>query len=123
MTHKMLSSTFCVHPGFTVYAGPPVDAAQIASLVSQARYITRPAVDMDSLQKPDDGSLVMDTPPDPRSGATSITLDPPEWIHRSFITDSRAVDRILRHPGSGRSKAQDPFEPGAPPGVAADSPQ
>jgi hypothetical protein len=71
-----------VHPGFSVYAGPPVDAAAIASLESQARYITRPAVAMDSLQKLDDGCLVMDTPPDPRTGATSITLDPLEWIHR-----------------------------------------
>jgi hypothetical protein len=41
----------------------------------------------------------------------------------SFITDPRVVDRILRHLGSERWKAQDPFEPRAPPGVIADSPQ
>ena len=78
-----------VHPGFSLYAGPPVDAAEIASLQSQARYITRPAVAMDALQKLDDGNLVMDTPPDSRTGATSITLDPLEWIHRltSHIPD------------------------------------
>lgn len=37
----------------------------------------------------DDGKLVMDTPPDPRTGATSITFDPLEWIHRltSHIPD------------------------------------
>ena len=139
----------------------------------------------------------MDTPPDPKTGTTSITLDPLEWIHRltshipdprrhcqrfygayanrtrisvspldgqsaasaasihprqedpdssrearstwarlirkifeadpllcscgarmrivSFITDPRAVDHILRHLQSGHSKAQDPFEPRAPP--------
>jgi hypothetical protein len=77
--HNLLS---WVHPGFSVYAGPPVIAAEIASLEAQARYITRPAVAMDSLQKFDDGKLVMDTPPDPRTGATSITLDPLDWIHR-----------------------------------------
>ena len=84
--HNLLS---WVHPGFSVYAGSPVDAAEIASLQSQARYITRPAVAMDALQKLDDGNLVMDTPPDPRTGATSITLDPLEWIHRltSHIPD------------------------------------
>jgi hypothetical protein len=37
----------------------------------------------------------------------------------SFITDPRVVDRILRHLESGRSKAQDPFEPRAPPAAAA----
>jgi hypothetical protein len=65
-----------VHPGFSVYASSPVEGAGTASLESQARYITRPAVALDSLRRLDDGNLVMDTPPDPRTGATSITLDP-----------------------------------------------
>jgi hypothetical protein len=66
-----------------------VEAAEIAALESQARYITRPAVAMDSLQKLDDANLIMETPPDPRTGATSIELDPLEWIHRitSHIPD------------------------------------
>jgi hypothetical protein len=78
-----------VHPGFSVYAGPPVDAARIASIESQARYITRPVLAMDALEKLDNGSLVLKTPPDPRTGATSIELDPLEWIHRitSHIPD------------------------------------
>jgi hypothetical protein len=78
-----------VHSGFSVYAGPPVEAAEIPSLESQARYITRPVLAMDALEKLDGGSLVLETPPDPRSGATSITLDPIEWIHRitSHIPD------------------------------------
>ena len=71
-----------VHPGFSAYAGPPVHAAAIASLESQARYITRPALAMDALRELDDGRLAMETPPDPRTGATSIELDPLEWIHR-----------------------------------------
>jgi hypothetical protein len=72
-----------------VYAGPLVEAAEIAALESQARYITRPAVAMNSLQKLDDGNLVIDTPPDPRTGAPSIELDPLECIHRitSHIPD------------------------------------
>ena len=78
-----------VHAGFSVFAGPPVDAAEIASLESQARYITRPALAMDALRELDDGRLVMETPPDPRTRATSIELDPLEWIHRitSHIPD------------------------------------
>jgi hypothetical protein len=79
-----------VHRVFSVYAGPPVDAAEIASLESQARSITRPVLAMDALEKHGDGSLVLHTPPDPRSGATSIELDPLEWIHRitSHIPDA-----------------------------------
>jgi hypothetical protein len=58
-----------------------VEAAEIASLEAQARYITRPVLAMDALEKLDDGRLVLETPPDPRTGVTSIELDPPEWIH------------------------------------------
>ncbi len=71
-----------VHPGFSVLAGPPVEASEIASLESQARHITRPVLAMDALEKQADGKLVLETPPDPRTGATSIELDPLEWIHR-----------------------------------------
>jgi len=56
---------------------------------SQARYITRPVLAMDALEKHDDGRLVLKTPPDPRTGATSIEPDALEWIHRitSHIPD------------------------------------
>jgi len=43
--HNLLS---WVHPGFSVFAGPPVEAAALASLESQGRYITRPALAMDA---------------------------------------------------------------------------
>ena len=79
----------CVHPGFSVYAGPPAHAADIASIESQARYITRPALALDALRRLDNGSLALDTPPDPKTGATCMELDPLEWIHRitSHIPD------------------------------------
>jgi len=59
-----------------------VEAAALASLESQSRYITRPALAMDALRKLEDGSLSLETPPDPRSGTTRLVLDPHEWIHR-----------------------------------------
>jgi hypothetical protein len=37
----------------------------------------------------------------------------------SFITDPRVIDRILRHRESERCKANDPFEPRAPPRLRA----
>ena len=77
--HNLLS---WVHPGFSVFAGPPVDGAAVASLESQGRYITRPALGMGALEKVDDDNLALETPPDPRTGATRVVLDPMEWIHR-----------------------------------------
>jgi hypothetical protein len=71
-----------VHPGFSVFAGPPVEPSALTSLESQARYITRPALAMDALQQLEDGCLAMETPRDLRTGATSLALDPLEWIHR-----------------------------------------
>jgi hypothetical protein len=78
-----------VHSGFSVYAGPPVEAAEITALESQARYITRPVLAMDALEQLNDGRLVLQTPPDPRTGATFMEMDPVEWIHRitSHIPD------------------------------------
>jgi len=37
---------------------------------------------MDALEKLDDGTLALETRPDPRTGATRVVLDPLEWIHR-----------------------------------------
>jgi hypothetical protein len=65
-----------VHPGFSVFAGPPVEPGALELLESQARYIARPAMAMDTLRQRPDGTLAMETPPDPRSGATLIVLDP-----------------------------------------------
>ena len=57
--HNLLS---WVHPGFSVFAGPPADGAALASLESQGRYITRPALAMEALEKLADGRLTLETP-------------------------------------------------------------
>jgi hypothetical protein len=73
-----------VHPGFSVYAGPPVEASELTSLESQARYITRPALAMDALHKLDDGSLALETPPDPRT-AYGQNIYPFELFPKAFL--------------------------------------
>jgi len=72
----MLSSTFWVHSGFSVFAGPPVEAGETATLELQARYISRPALAMDVLQKQNDGSFAVQTDPDPNptSAVKSLSL-------------------------------------------------
>ena len=84
-----------VHPGFSVFAGLPVEAAS-ASLESQARYITRPSLAMDALRKRDDGTLAMQTPPEPRTGVAMVVFDPLEWIHRPYPRSRPALPTLLR---------------------------
>jgi len=59
-----------VHPGFSVYGGPPVHATEIATIESLARHITRPVLVMDALEKLDNGSRV-------RRNATLIPIHHP----------------------------------------------
>jgi len=49
----------------------------------------RAVLAMDALEKQADGRLAMETPPDPKTGATSMEMDPLAWIHRitSHIPD------------------------------------
>jgi hypothetical protein len=46
-----------------------VQPGDLEPLESQARYIARP-------------TMAMETPPDPHTGATRLVLDPLQWIDR-----------------------------------------
>ena len=46
-----------------------------------ARYIARPTLAIDSLRRRQDSLLEIQTPSDPRTGATVRIFDPLEWIH------------------------------------------
>jgi hypothetical protein len=89
-----------VHSGFSVYAGPPVAAGDTITLEQQARYISRPAVAMDALQKQQDGAIAMQTEPDPKTGATVILLDPLEWIHRISAHIADPGQHLTRYYGA-----------------------
>ena len=70
-----------VHPGFSVFAGPPISPEDRQQLEQLARYIARPPVAMEAIRKLDDGRLSVTTPPHPHTGASTIILDPLDWIH------------------------------------------
>jgi hypothetical protein len=77
------------HPGFSAFAGPPVEAGQIRPLECQARYITRPAMAMDSLKQQPDGTLTLQTPP------TLAPAPPPSrWIPWNGFTGSPLTYQI-----------------------------
>jgi len=120
--HNLLS---WVHHGFSVFAGPPVEAAALASLESQGRYITRPALAMDALRKLEDGYLALETPPDPRTGATLLVLDPHEWIHRisTHIPDPGSHCQRFYGAYSNRGRIVCAGEPADSPGAGAPAPE
>ena len=75
---------------------------------------------MDVLERLDDGKLVLETPPDPRTGATRLALDPLEWIHRitAHIPDPGSHCQrfygAYSNRGRVRAGARDKANPGGP---------
>jgi hypothetical protein len=53
---------------------------------------------MDALRQRPDGTLAVEIPPDPRSGATLLVLDPLEWIHRITTHIPDPVGRSVEKP-------------------------
>jgi len=47
-----------------------------------ARYAVRPPVAGDRIHETDDGRILLDIPPDPKTGDTVLSLDPMEWLRR-----------------------------------------
>jgi hypothetical protein len=64
---------------FAVFADSRIDAAELASLESQARYIIRPVFAMEALEKLDDGNLLWETPAQP-SAARPGNKPGMEWM-------------------------------------------
>jgi hypothetical protein len=89
-----------------------VDGVAVTSLESQGRYITRPA-------------LALQTPPDPRSGATLLVLDPLEWIHRitAHIPDPASHCQRFYGAYSNRGRIACAGKQARSPGAAAPAPQ
>ena len=67
--------------GFSAHCDKPARADDRSSLERWVRYITRAPIRIDTIGIDDEGRVRITTPPDPRSGATELVLDPLEWIH------------------------------------------
>jgi hypothetical protein len=68
--------------GFSVYGRHLILNEESARLAHMARYAVRPPVAMDRVHEGDDGQVLLDIPPDHRTGATVLSLDPLEWLRR-----------------------------------------
>ena len=92
--------------GFSAHADEPVEALDAASLERLARYVTRAPIRIDAIEIDDEGRVRITTPPDPRSGATELVLDPLQWIHAitSQIPDRRS--HVVRYYGAYASRTR-----------------
>jgi hypothetical protein len=68
--------------GFSVYARHLILHEEPARLAHMARYLVRPPVAADRVRTTGDGWVLLVIPADPRTGATSLALDPLEWVRR-----------------------------------------
>jgi hypothetical protein len=92
--------------GFSAHADEPIQAEDRASLERLVRYVSRAPIRIDAISVDDDGRVRITTPPDPRSGATELALDPFEWIHAitSQIPDRR--QHVVRYYGAYASRTR-----------------
>jgi hypothetical protein len=68
--------------GFSVYGRHLILNEEPARLAHMARYTLRAPVAEDRVREADDGTILLEIPPDPRSGDTVVTLHPLEYIRR-----------------------------------------
>ncbi len=68
--------------GFSVFGRHLILNEEPARLLHMARYAVRPPVAKDRIHESDDGRILLDIPPDPKTGDTVLLLDPMEWLRR-----------------------------------------
>ena len=68
--------------GFSVYGRHLILNEEPARLAHMARYAVRAPVSMDRVHTTDDGRVLLEIPPGPKTGATVLVLDPLEWVRR-----------------------------------------
>ena len=64
------------------------------------RYAVRPPVVMDRVHEGDDGQVLLEIPPDHRTGATVLSLDPTEWMWRTTIQIPAKGTHLVRYFGA-----------------------
>ena len=99
------------HSGFSVYARQVVTEDEAKRLKRLARYLTRPPLAQGRLRTATDGSLLLQTPPDPRTGAAMLRLDPLELIHRLTLQIPDPKQHLVRYYGAYANRARRKFRP------------
>jgi hypothetical protein len=109
--------------GFSVYGRHLILNEEPARLAHMARYAVRAPVAMDRVRETDDGRVLLEIPPDPKTGATVLALDPLEWVRRitNQIPDPKMHMTRLYGAYSNRARKIYRGEDGAAPVRVADA--
>ena len=65
-----------------------------------ARYAVRPPVAEDRIHQTDDGRILLDIPPDPKTGDSVLLLDPPQWLRRVTNQIPAPRSHLVRYYGA-----------------------
>ena len=68
--------------GFSVYGRHLILNEEPARLAHMARYAVRAPVAADRVRETEDGRVLLEIPPDPKTSATVLALDSIEWVRR-----------------------------------------
>ena len=77
-----------------------------ARLAHMARYAVRAPVSMDRVHTTDDGRVLLEIPPDPRTRATVLVLDPLEWVRRITNQVPERGQHQVRYYGAYSNRAR-----------------
>jgi hypothetical protein len=86
--------------GFSVHGAQVAHTDEPAKLERLARYISRAPFVLGKMELLADGRVRVETPPDPRSGQTSIVLDALEFVHRVTTQIPDARRHLIRYYGA-----------------------
>ena len=98
--------------GFSVYARHLILDEEPARLAHTARYLVRPPVAAGRVRASADGRVLLRIPPDPRTGATTIELEPLEWLRRltNQVPDPRR--HLVRYYGAYANRSRGLYRDG-----------
>ena len=88
------------HSGFSVQAGRQAAPGETSRVEEMGRYLARPPMPQDLPELLPDGRVLVPTPPDPRTGATELVLDPLELLHRIVIQIPAPGQHMVRYYGA-----------------------
>jgi hypothetical protein len=88
------------HSGFSVVVGRQPGAHETRRIEEVGRYLARAPVPQDLPEVTLGGQVLIPTPPDPRTGATEIVLDPLEFIHRVAMQIPDRGQHLVRYYGA-----------------------
>ena len=71
-----------------------------------ARYAVRPPLAQDRISRATDGRILLSIPPDPRTGATVLTLDPMDWLRRITNQIPHPKSHLVRYYGAYANRSR-----------------